>query len=1004
MCIVGMAAKQGTLAQLSAQAEDAKRAVLSKAGASSWFSNLNTVCTIKSAPPRSPEVLQLLATKAGWLYKRNEQHVWQARWCCVVPHTFLYYFDAPVVGNNNCCVQNPSAAQQNEWNKATIRGLGNRKPHEKRSHFPLFHAGGAAAVADAAISEDGDTVSAPNTQNLQPAGIIDLECYSTLYRSSENAAILQLAGDDQVNPDLRPFYFCCENSHEVEEWNSALLNNRHAALQDEVEAYKQVADGFAQQLQLLHSDLDDAMARQEESEQVLYRVRSVAEETRRTVYRIAEECWERPLSTMNPAVDISRNAVQLQEKRTDLRRNMETIRQQDMGVGAAVRLLADYIASTEDLCLALQQSVKQLQTDVQKSGQTDLAEIQELQAATAAAAKKHEAEKEQLLQQLAAAQAASQASSKELKDVQKDLSSTKMEVTMLMSQQRNKLATQQQHKKILKKEVIDLRQKVEDVVSEHSSLQHECEKVKLLLEQERSKSDLLSRHIEMMESQVQVQQNMMEMMSHTGGGSVYGGGGPTSCARSTSSRNNDFTTPSRRNNNNNNNNIIYNRNSVKGGDDDEDDDHFDDDNADHVDEDDVVDEDFENDERMLSQPPNIPASPAQYSTRRRRMMNHHQPQHYNSNINNSTTRGFLSDNDADNKSHLSELTEDRTQREFAAIQSSHHQYSSLGGGGDYQHSHHGQLDSQLHAAAPTASPSLRKKQQQDARHRKRTQEQQRLAHSPRLISGPPSVIIGVKKSEASSDSNDGDNSNHQKMTSKVGPSSRGLETINSSSGSVRSKQGSGSISGTTSSPLLGRRDIPRKSIGRDSVSVSSIEHVSSLDGSGTKLSVAQRARLEADYKSTPVRARLDEKSLSSLQRQNSGNYTTAAAAAAVGVATSSQLLPAFDDDSKSEQQKTTPGSQNSQSSGLWRRVEEAVLGARLDEDDDSYTSEESTRITDYTDGDDQKRDAAKHRFAANRDRAAFEEKKSSDSVVSSSVSDKYCGFSRLDMTACAPYR
>ena len=70
-------------------------------------------------------------------------------------------------------------------------------------------------------------------------------------------------------------------------------------------------------------------------------------------------------------------------------------------------------------------------------------------------------------------------------------------------------------------------------------------------------------------------------------------------------------------------------------------------------------------------------------------------------------------------------------------------------------------------------------------------------------------------------------------------------------------------------------------------------------------------------------------------------------------------------------------------------MEQAVLGTRSDEEDDSYTSEESTRITDYTDGVDQKRDAAKHRFAANRDRAAFEEKKSSDSVVSSSVSGMY---------------
>jgi hypothetical protein len=91
-----MAAKQGLSAQLSQASEDAKRAVLQRTSLhnSLWFSNLNTTCTIKSAPPRSPDVLGLLSVKSGWLFKRNEQHVWQARYCCVVPHTFLYYFDA----------------------------------------------------------------------------------------------------------------------------------------------------------------------------------------------------------------------------------------------------------------------------------------------------------------------------------------------------------------------------------------------------------------------------------------------------------------------------------------------------------------------------------------------------------------------------------------------------------------------------------------------------------------------------------------------------------------------------------------------------------------------------------------------------------------------------------------------------------------------------------------------------------------------------------------------
>mmetsp|Transcript_30855 Transcript_30855/g.60265 ORF Transcript_30855/g.60265 Transcript_30855/m.60265 type:complete len:175 (-) Transcript_30855:1-525(-) len=93
-----MAAKQGLTAQIYQASEDTKRSLLSRAPTSikshSWLSNLNTTCTIKSAPPRTPEVMSLLSTKCGWLAKRNEQHVWQKRWCCVVPHTFLYYFEA----------------------------------------------------------------------------------------------------------------------------------------------------------------------------------------------------------------------------------------------------------------------------------------------------------------------------------------------------------------------------------------------------------------------------------------------------------------------------------------------------------------------------------------------------------------------------------------------------------------------------------------------------------------------------------------------------------------------------------------------------------------------------------------------------------------------------------------------------------------------------------------------------------------------------------------------
>ena len=34
-----------------------------------------------------------LGIKSGYMTKRNEQAVWQRRYCVLVPHTFLYYFD-----------------------------------------------------------------------------------------------------------------------------------------------------------------------------------------------------------------------------------------------------------------------------------------------------------------------------------------------------------------------------------------------------------------------------------------------------------------------------------------------------------------------------------------------------------------------------------------------------------------------------------------------------------------------------------------------------------------------------------------------------------------------------------------------------------------------------------------------------------------------------------------------------------------------------------------------
>jgi hypothetical protein len=57
--------------------------------------NNNVTSTIKSAPARTPDVLQRLASHSGSLSKRNDGNEWRQRHCYVVPHSFLYYFETP---------------------------------------------------------------------------------------------------------------------------------------------------------------------------------------------------------------------------------------------------------------------------------------------------------------------------------------------------------------------------------------------------------------------------------------------------------------------------------------------------------------------------------------------------------------------------------------------------------------------------------------------------------------------------------------------------------------------------------------------------------------------------------------------------------------------------------------------------------------------------------------------------------------------------------------------
>jgi hypothetical protein len=110
-----------------------------------------------------------------------------------------------------------------------------------------------------------------------------------------------------------------------------------------------------------------------------------------------------------------------------------------------------------------------------------------------------------------------------LQEKQQQLQSQKMEFTMYQSSMKAKLLEVNGHKKILKKEVIDLRIKLDEVGSELSLLKHNSSMSKEQVDIERKKSEMLEKYVEKMETQVKVQQNLMEIMSQQSG--YIGGGG-----------------------------------------------------------------------------------------------------------------------------------------------------------------------------------------------------------------------------------------------------------------------------------------------------------------------------------------------------------------------------------------------------------------------------------------------------------------------------------------------
>ena len=284
------AAKQGLTAHISQASEDAKRmsirALPTTLQRHPFLSNLNTTCTIKSAPPRTPECMTRLATKSGWLYKRNEQNKWQRRWCCVVPHTFLYYFDSEPAGDGNddgyygMDVRDgenyPTMINENAIYDDNSMMINRKNIDTSVSSTSVSSGWCAQDTPSAPISSPPANSSRNTSSNTAPVGIIDLECYSNVNRdlieiqpaSSPNGSMhmMELAPDGKVNPDLRSFFFQADSLNDLLEWSKVFLYDRFHSVRDERDAYKVICDSFPMQLSNLNGIITETENDKKESE------------------------------------------------------------------------------------------------------------------------------------------------------------------------------------------------------------------------------------------------------------------------------------------------------------------------------------------------------------------------------------------------------------------------------------------------------------------------------------------------------------------------------------------------------------------------------------------------------------------------------------------------------------------------------------------------------------------------------------------------------------------
>lgn len=216
---------------------------------------------LKSTPNKDAKTMESLAVKSGFLLKRNEQGVWQKRFICTVPHTFLYYYD--------------------------------------------------------------------NDYSESPRGIIDLELFTQIALEGNDYNILKISPPSDST--LRSFYFQDEDQNILSEWITSLHRDRFGVVRDERDAYQQLQDQFTGQMNTatekmssstqdrnrMHSELEDANKRAEES---LYIMKKIL-----IRFGVTEDEMAEIDTNARAGDEITRNFDTMQEK---FEKNLETINSQ----------------------------------------------------------------------------------------------------------------------------------------------------------------------------------------------------------------------------------------------------------------------------------------------------------------------------------------------------------------------------------------------------------------------------------------------------------------------------------------------------------------------------------------------------------------------------------------------------------------------------------------------------------------------------------------------------